>query len=181
MMLTGIAPERVRRLILVAPVNFWSAHGKLLAPFLCNPVITPVVLWLLPRLDMLHEFYFRRLFGDTRRIRPGTLEGYMKPLLRRGGLANTMCVLRSWNRDLKDLKSILPCVSQVPTLMLWGSRDAAVNPASALELAKHFRECQTIMLEGIGHLPYEEAPEEFNRIIAEFLMQERTARPQPRR
>lgn len=169
MMLAAIAPERVRRLILVAPVNPWSAHGRILAPLLCSPVIAPLVLRLLPRLDMLHEFYFRRLFGDTRRIQIGTLEGYMKPLLRRGGLANTMCVLRSWNRDLEELQSILPRVPQVPTLLLWGSRDAAVNPASATELKRSFPKCQSIVMEGIGHLPYEEAPEEFNRVVFEFL------------
>jgi pimeloyl-ACP methyl ester carboxylesterase len=25
------------------------------------------------------------------------------------------------------------------------------------------------MLEGVGHLPYEEIPEEFNRLVAEYL------------
>ncbi|HTZ96571.1 MAG TPA: alpha/beta fold hydrolase [Terriglobales bacterium] len=171
MMLAALAPQRVRRLVLVAPVNPWSAHGRILAPFLCSPVIAPLVLWLLPRLDMLHEFYFRRLFGDTQRIRPGTLEGYMKPLLRLGGLANTISVLRSWNRDLEQLRSILPHLPQVPTLLLWGSRDAAVNPASARELKKYFRDCRLVMMEGIGHLPYEEAPEEFSLAVAEFLHQ----------
>ena len=170
MMLAAIAPERVRRLILVAPVNPWSAHGKLLAPFLCNPVIAPLVLSLLPRLDMLHEFYFRRLFGDTRRIQPGTLEGYMKPLLRRGGLVNTMRVLRSWNRDLEELRSILPRIPQVPTLLLWGSRDAAVNPGSAQDLKRFFPKCQSITMEGVGHLPYEESPEQFNRVVSDFLV-----------
>lgn len=169
MMLAAQAPERVDRMILVAPVNPWSAHGRVLAPFLCSPVIAPLVLWLLPRLDMLHEFYFRRLFGDTRRILPGTLEGYMKPLLRRGGLANTMSVLRAWNDDVEELRRILPRVPQVPTLLLWGSRDAAVNPASAQELKRYFRDCRSITMEGIGHLPYEEAPKEFNLAIAEFL------------
>lgn len=169
MMLAALAPERVRRLILVAPVNPWSAHGKLLAPFLCNRVIAPLVLWLLPRLDMLHEFYFRRLFGDTRRIRPGTLEGYMEPLLRRGGLVHTMNVLRSWNHDLKDLQSILPRLPHVPTLLLWGSRDAAVDPGSAQALKKYFSNCQSISMEGVGHLPYEEAPDPFARTVSEFL------------
>lgn len=174
-MLTALAPERVCRVILVAPVNPWSAHGKLLAPFLCNPVIAPLVLRLLPRLGMLHEFYFRRLFADTRRIQPGTLEGYMEPLLRRGSLAHTMCVLRTWNHDLEELQSMLPRIAQVPTLLLWGSQDAAVNPASAQKLKRHFRDCQLLMLAGVGHLPYEEAPEEFNFAVAQFLKQTEAA------
>lgn len=170
MMLAAQAPDRVRRLLLVAPVNPWSAHGKVLAPFLSSALISPLVLRLLPRLDMLHEFYFRRLFGDTRCIAPGTLQGYMQPLLRRGGLAHTISVLRSWNHDLAELQSIFPRIPQIPTLLLWGSRDAAVNPTSAQELKKNFRNCQAITMEGVGHLPYEEVPQEFNRVIAEFLV-----------
>lgn len=170
MMLAALTPNRVRRLILVAPVNPFSAHGKLLAPFLCNPLISPLVLCLLPRLNMLHEFYFRRLFGDTRRISPGTLEGYIQPLLRRGGLTRTMSVLRTWNRDLEELQSILPRLSQIPTLLLWGSRDAAVNPASDQELKKYFRNCRSITMEGVGHLPYEEASQEFSHAVSEFLV-----------
>jgi pimeloyl-ACP methyl ester carboxylesterase len=150
-------------------VNPWSAHGKLFAPFLCHPLIAPLVVRLLPRLDMLHEFYFRRLFADTRRIPPDALEGYMKPLLRRSGLTNTMRVLRTWNHDLAALQSTLPRLPQIPTLLLWGSRDGAVDPASAQPLKKFFPNCQSITMEGIGHLPYEEAPEEFSCAITEFL------------
>jgi pimeloyl-ACP methyl ester carboxylesterase len=170
MMLAALASDRVRRLLLVAPVNPWSAHGKFLAPFLSDPLLSPFVLRLLPRFDLLHEFYFRRLFGDTRRIPPGTLDGYMRPLIRRGGLTNTISVLRTWNHDLDELQSILPRLPQAPTLLLWGTWDAAVNPASAQELKKFFRNCRSITMEGIGHLPYEEAPEEFNRAISEFLV-----------
>ncbi len=28
------------------------------------------------------------------------------------------------------------------------------------------------MMPGVGHLPYEEAPEEFNRVLLEFLAQQ---------
>ncbi len=169
LMAAGLAPQRFRSLLLAAPVNPWSAHGKLFAPLVSNPLVAPVLLRALPHLTMLHEFYFRRLFGDTRRIPPGTLAGYIGPLLRRGTLRHTMRVLQSWNRDLEELRAILPRITHIPMLLLWGSVDAAVDPASGRELKKHFNHCQLLTFEGIGHLPYEEAPEEFSRAIAEFL------------
>ena len=177
MMLAALVPERVYRLILVAPVNPWSHHGKVLAPFLCSPVIAPLFLRLMPNLGLLHEFYFRRLFGDTRRIRPGTLAGYIEPLLRRGSLAHTMGVLRWWNHDLRELQSMLPRIAHIPTLLLWGSQDVAVNPASAQKLKQKFRNCQVLTLEGTGHLPYEEVPDEFNRAIVEFLARTANCKP----
>ena len=169
MMAAAIAPERFRRLLLVCPVNPWSPHGKILSVFLTRPGIATAFQHLVPRLQILQEFYFRRLFGDTRRIRPGTLEEYLKPLRRPRALDYPLGILRTWNRDLDDLKSALPRISHIPTLLIWGSRDAAVDPASAEVLREQFENCGLVMMEGVGHLPYEETPEEFNRVISEFL------------
>lgn len=170
-MAASLAPQRIRRLILVDSVNPWSARGKTLSVVLSSPVVAPAFLKLAPQLRILQEFYFPRLYGDTRRIRPGTLEGYMKPLRRHSGAFNyAISVLRSWNRDLGELKAAaLPRISHIPTLLIWGSRDAAVDPKSAAKLRSCFRDCRLLMMEGIGHLPYEEAPEEFNLAVIAFL------------
>lgn len=169
MLTASIAPERIRRLILVDPVNPWSAHGTILSVFLSNPVIAPIFIKLVPKLRILEGFYFRRMWGDPGRIRAGTLEGYMKPLYRPGAFKYGISVLRSWNRDLGGVKSALPSISHIPTLLIWGTLDAAVDPRSAAKLRSYLRDCRLLMMEGIGHLPYEEAPEEFNRAVIEFL------------
>ena len=171
MMAAAIDPRRVRRLILVNPVNPWSVRGKWRANFLSSRPITPLFLRLAPHLTMIHDFILRRLFGDPRRIRPGTLDGYSAPFALPGAFINTLAVLRSWNRDLRQLERMLPRMNHIPTLMVWGSVDKAVRPESAYELLKHFQNCRLVMLKGVGHLPYEEMPEEFNRTVAEFLKQ----------
>ena len=169
MMAASLAPSRVRRLILVAPANPWSAHGRFLIPFLINPVVAPVFLRLAPRLRILQECYFRRLFGDTRRIRPGTLEGYLATMRTRRSFEYGLGVLRTWKEDMARLQSAISRIAHIPTLLLWGDRDAAVDPASAYHLKAQFQNCRLLMFEDIGHLPYEEAPEEFNRAVALFL------------
>jgi pimeloyl-ACP methyl ester carboxylesterase len=161
-----LAPERIERLILVAPANPWAPRGKGLAPFLSNPLISPIALRVLP---LLREHYFRRLFADPKHILPGTREGYNKPLERPGSYEYAFSILRTWNSDLKELQQNLPQIADLPTLLVWGDRDAAVLPRSAGPLKQNFRNCRLVMLQGIGHLPYEESPEEFNRIIGEFL------------
>jgi pimeloyl-ACP methyl ester carboxylesterase len=45
-----------------------------------------------------------------------------------------------------------------------------VDPASAPKLCRRFHNCQVRMLEGVGHLPYEEVPDEFNRAVVDFLV-----------
>jgi pimeloyl-ACP methyl ester carboxylesterase len=169
MMAAALAPDRIRRLILVDPVNPWSAHGKRLTAFLSSLLIAPLFLNLAPHARSLDEFYLRRMFGDPRRIPPDSLEGYRKPLRIPGSYEYALAVARSWNRDLRELESRLPRIAHLPTLLIWGSLDTAIDPASAAQLKQRLRDCQLVTFDGVGHLPYEEAPEEFNRAVAEFL------------
>jgi pimeloyl-ACP methyl ester carboxylesterase len=169
MQAAALAPERVRRMVLAAAVNPWSAHGKILTVFLSSMLVAPAFVHVMPNLRILHEFYFRRMYGESRRIRAGTLEGYMQPLLRPGAFRYAMGVIRSWNQDLEQLSSILPRIADVPTLLIWGSLDGAVDPSSAVKLKQQFRNARLLVLEGVGHLPYEEVPDAFNQAVLGFL------------
>ena len=71
MMAAALAPERIRRLILVAPANPWSAHGKRWAPFLASAPVSWLILHLGPGLEVAHDLMLRRLYCDRSRIRPG--------------------------------------------------------------------------------------------------------------
>jgi pimeloyl-ACP methyl ester carboxylesterase len=169
MMAASLAPERIRRLVLVAPVNPWSHHGKQMAAFLSSRTIAPLFLRIAPLLERTHGYFLRRLYGDTRRIRPGTLEGYSAPFAMPGAFAHGIGILSTWDQDLAQLESVLPKISHIPTLLMWGSVDPAVDPASVEPLRRQFKRCRVLMLDGVGHLPYEEVPEQFNHAVAEFL------------
>jgi len=173
MMAAALAPQRIRRLILVAPVNPWSQKGKRMAAFLSSPIVAPIFLRTAPLMEITHEYLLRRLYGDTRRIRPGTLEGYSAPFAQPGAFHYGLSILRTWKQDLRELESMLPRISNIPALLLWGSVDAAVIPASADPLSKQFKNCRVQIFDGVGHLPYEEVPEEFNQAVAEFLASDR--------
>lgn len=166
----ALAPRSVERMVLVSPVNPWSPHGRRIAGVLSHPWVAPVFSRLAPRVKGFQRFLLRRLYGDPRRIRPGTLEGYVAPYAISGSFAQEVRILETWNRDVDELRTVLPLIADIPTLLLWGSRDAAVSPESAEPLRRNFKRCRLIMMEGIGHLPYEEVPDEFNRIVYEFLL-----------
>jgi len=169
MMAAALAPERVRSLILVAPVNPWSAHGRRLAPFVSMAPVSWVLLRFEPCLGIVHDVLLRRLYGDPRRIRPGTLTGYSAPFKIPGTLNYALGIVRSWNHDLAELEAALPRITNIPTLLLWGSKDAAVSPDSADRLRQAFKHCEVEIFDGVGHLPYEEVPERFNSSVIAFL------------
>jgi pimeloyl-ACP methyl ester carboxylesterase len=68
------------------------------------------------------------------------------------------------------VESALPLVASVPALLLWGDRDLAVDPASAAELHRRWGNSVVVTMKGVGHVPYEEVPSEFNRIALDFLL-----------
>jgi pimeloyl-ACP methyl ester carboxylesterase len=179
MTLAAMAEGRVQRLILVAPMNPWSRHGRLLAPLLAGIPgggrLQPLVM----RLGPLHRFLLRRQYGDPRRISPGTLEGYRAAFQIPGTLDYARRILYGWRADLQELERILARIAHLPTLLVWGSRDGVVSPASARPLLQSFARAELAMLEGAGHVPYEEVPEEFNRAVIAFLTR-RPAEPDRR-
>src|SRR6266851_1370321 len=160
---------RVRRLVLVAPVNPYSAHGRRLAPFFASRFGAALFRLTVARMTFLFRYGHRRLYADRSNIPPGTLDGYMAPLAMPGLFEHGLSIVRTWTQDLQELEATLPKLKNIPTLLMWGSRDSAVYASSAGPLAKHFSNSQVIIFPGVGHLPYEECVEEFNRALIEFL------------
>ena len=169
MALAAVAGKRVRSLILSDPVNPWSSHGRLITKILGSAAGSALTLRLGPHMARTHNFFLRRLYGNTHRIAPGTLEGYSAAIAVPGTFEYLAHIMRCWHADLNHVHEIFPAIRHIPTLLIWGSVDLAVFPESAQELRKKFDRCELVFFEGIGHLPYEEAPDDFNRVVLRFL------------
>lgn len=167
-------PQRLRRLVLVAPVNPWSPRGRRLVPFLNSPFGRFVFRHSIERRRWLDYLWLRRLFGDGSKIPPDSLAGYRLPIVKNHVFRHAGNILRNWSSDLGELESVLPTIRDYPTLLIWGTRDRAVHFVSAEPLRRNFRDARLVAFEGVGHLPYEEAAEKFNRVLIEFLTAERT-------
>jgi pimeloyl-ACP methyl ester carboxylesterase len=162
------APQ-VKHLVLVAPVNPFSAHGKRLAPFFGTWQGAALFRATISRMRFLYPYWHSRMYGDRSHIPRGALEGYMAPLVKPGLFEHALSIVKTWAKDLQQLEMTLPQVANVPTLLMWGSNDTAVYASSAKPLMRFFRNSRLIVFPGIGHLPYEECPEEFNKALLEFL------------
>jgi len=171
--LDGKAGLHLRRLVLVAPVNPYSAHGQRLAPFVGTNVGAALFRLLVARMPFSYPYWHARLYGDRNHIPPGSLAGYEAPLAKPGLFEHAISIASSWTADLRELEKILPKLAGIPTLLIWGEKDPAVYASSAKPLAKFFPHSKLIIFPGIGHLPYEECPEEFNRALIEFLQREK--------
>jgi pimeloyl-ACP methyl ester carboxylesterase len=169
----GNSPLKVRRLILVDPVNPFSAHGRVLAPFVGSRVGSTLFRHTVARMSFLFSYWHARMYSDRKRIAPGTLEGYLAPFAKPGLFEHALSIVRSWTQDLRELEATLPKLAEISTLLMWGGNDMAVYASSAAPLAKYFPNSELVVFPGVGHLPYEECPEEFNRALLAFLTREK--------
>lgn len=66
---------------------------------------------------------------------------------------------------------------EVPTLILFGKEDRLINASAAQSFHDRLPGSEVVLLDGIGHLPMEEAPDETAAAIADFLKRRLVAPP----
>jgi pimeloyl-ACP methyl ester carboxylesterase len=165
----GGCKAQLRRLVLVCPVNPYSPHGKRLAPFFATRFGAALFRLGIARMPFLFPYFHARMYADRGRIPPGTLEGYKAPLTHPGFHDHALGIVRTWTSDLQELQAILPNLAPIPALLMWGSKDSAVYVSSIEPLARHFARVETVIFPGVGHVPYEECADDFNRELIHFL------------
>ncbi|HWZ83848.1 MAG TPA: alpha/beta hydrolase [Terriglobales bacterium] len=161
--------SRLKRLILVAPVNPWSRHGRRLAPLIGSRVGSALFRNTVAQWRSLDYVWLRRMFGDGSKIPPDSVAGYRRPVVENRAFHHGQQIVRTWLADLDELERAIAVIGHYSTLLMWGTRDRAVSYRSAETLRQKFRDCQLVTFKGVGHLPYEEAAEQFNRSLIEYL------------
>jgi pimeloyl-ACP methyl ester carboxylesterase len=169
--------QRIRRIILSAPVNPWSKFGNFRVRMLAKGLGRLWTIHLAKHMPFLLQYYFRRLYADVSRIAPGSVEGYEAGLEPPRSMHHLASILREWFTGLTQVEAALPSLQDLPILLLWGDRDTAVYPSSAYELHSRLSNSTVLMMPGVGHLPYEELPADFNRVVCDFLLRHEPRTP----
>jgi pimeloyl-ACP methyl ester carboxylesterase len=164
--------HRIRRVVLSAPINPWSRIEHRRVRFLRTRPGRIYVVHLAPRFPFILKNFFIELYADRVAIPPDSFAGYQTGLKAPGSYEHIWNMARSWMNDLQHIEASLPLVGSVPALILWGDRDAAVRPGSAYDMHRRWKNSAVLMMRNIGHMPYEEVPEEFSRIVLDFLLRE---------
>jgi pimeloyl-ACP methyl ester carboxylesterase len=166
------ASGQIRGLILCAPVNPWSHFGRGRIRFFNTSLGGYFLRTGLPISRPCHGIAIRRMYGNPARMPLDAVEGYRRSVLRRGRAQNVLTALQNWQQHMDSLAEAVSHI-RIPTLLLWGDRDRAVDPQSAAELQQRLPCTELKLIPGAGHFPFEEAPEEFNRAVLAFLNKKR--------
>ena len=169
--------HRVRKLVLSAPISPWMRYGLGRIRFLRTQAGRIYVVHLARRFPFILKDFFRKLYASPASIPPDAFAGYQAGLEPQGSFEHLWNIVRSWMNDLKRIETVLPLVEAVPALFLWGDRDRAVAASSMHELHSRWKNSAEYLMTPIGHMPYEEVPDEFNRIVLDFLLHDAPATP----
>lgn len=82
---------------------------------------------------------------------------------------------KSFNWDPRLIKTLKPAAAKhlakirIPTLVILPDMDSQFNQKAGSFIHQKIKDSQIIRMSGCGHLPYVEKPEEFNKLVLNFL------------
>jgi pimeloyl-ACP methyl ester carboxylesterase len=160
-------PERVDKLVLADAAGFNLAPGD--RPWLLRVSGAPGVGALLDKLPVRRRFVtlgLRQVFYEDTRVTPEKVAEYAVPLSRPGASRFIAELLRS--TTTMGLPEAIGRV-RAPTLVVWCAHDTWVPLSHADRFVQAIPGSRKVVMEGCGHMPQEERPQEFHALLTEFL------------
>ncbi|MBI5928717.1 MAG: alpha/beta hydrolase [Chloroflexi bacterium] len=160
-------PDRVNKLILVAPTLFYTPTAEV-PQFLFD--LGFLKRWSRVMLQLvLPEAVGEQLRSATKKdevVTDELIDDYSRILHTPDWDLSVLGMLRDSSRNaLSDpIQNV-----QGPVLLLWGSGDGWATPNAADGMLRDFPNARLVKFEGVGHLPMHEVPSDFNAALIEFL------------
>ncbi len=165
-------PERVDRLVLIAPDGFASPgfdYGK--PPE--TSFLVKSMRYVLPK-PMLRAS-LAPAYGDPKALTDATVDRYYDLMLAPGVRAAMIARMEQTVRH--DPRPALRTIT-APVLLVWGSDDAMIPAINAQDYLRDLPDARLATFTGLGHVPHEEAPDETLVPVKAFLA-DTGARPAP--
>ena len=163
--------ERVERLVLVdAVINDEAKNQAMLrvarAPLL-GDIVSPLLLdsrWIIRRrLKKIHSEFARLLFDEKR------LQARHLPLRAASTQRAVLRTLRRWKAERIEREAHK---IRQPTLIIWGEQDTDTPLRLGRHLKRVIPDARLIIFRRCGHLPQEEYPQEFTKLVTTFVNRE---------
>ena len=159
--------SRVERLVLVGAVSNDDIKRRPLLRFAASPfvgeLISPLLLdlrWMVKRHLQRNSASGNGLY-DAKRI-----EEHHLPLRTANTQRAALQMLRRWSAERISRDAHL--IKQ-PTLLIWGEQDAEIPLRDGEHLHQEIDDARLIVFRRCGHLPQEEYPREFARLVIDFV------------
>jgi pimeloyl-ACP methyl ester carboxylesterase len=159
-------PELVEKLILVGAVTNNRPTRYMLMRLFGSPIIGDILSPLLVGSRRLLRRRMKRVYDrhawemDERRV-----DARHIPLRTRGAHRAIIRTVRRWDAERVSRDAHL---LTTPTLIVWGENDREVSVEDGRRIHRQIPGSRLVIFRECGHLPHEEYPQEFTKLVAEF-------------
>jgi pimeloyl-ACP methyl ester carboxylesterase len=161
--MAALHPDRVTKLVLVSPDGY-ASHGFEYGKAPKVPMSIHLMRYFLPK--FLVKSSLAPAYGNPRRLQPETLDRYYDLMLAPG--SRLALIHRMEQTVLVDPDPLLAKIT-VPVLLVWGVQDGMIPISNASDYLRVLPNARLVRLEGLGHVPQEEAPEDSLSPVRSFL------------
>ena len=159
------SPDKVKQLILLDASGYpkKDEKGSLGFKLAGIPVLNQALKHISPisliRKSLEDAFYNKALVTEK------MVQQYHDLLLREG---NRAAVLELFQHPMKPDATKIKTITQ-PTLIIWGKEDQLISYKNAALFKQDIRDSRVLVLDKVGHIPMEEAPNQVAAAIIEFI------------
>jgi pimeloyl-ACP methyl ester carboxylesterase len=154
----ALCPQLTRRLVLVSPFGLWLDEAQVPDLFAMSPGQLQRSTWHDPESPVAQQ--------TLTAMANGAGGGVAAAVMRAGNLSTAGKFL--WPIPDRGLLKRLPFV-KAPTLVVVGASDKLVGPTYGEAFASGIAGARLATIANAGHSPMIEQPEEFERVVTEFL------------
>ncbi len=156
-------PDRVSRLILIAPAGF-SSSDQTYDEGLAVPAWASIAEVVLPRFLIAQAV--GGAYGDQTRLTDAVIDRYWNLIRAPGNRTALFARLRQYR--IIDPVPLLHAIT-APTLLMWGVRDQMVPLSNMDDYKRELSDVRTVTYSDMGHVPMEEGPDKSLADLRAFL------------
>jgi pimeloyl-ACP methyl ester carboxylesterase len=159
------SPDKVKQLILLDASGYpkKDEKGSLGFKLAGIPVLNQALKHISPISlirKSLEDAFYNKAFVTEQMVRQ-----YHDLLLREG---NRSAILELFQHPMKPDATKIKTITQ-PTLIIWGKEDQLISYTNAALFKQDIQDSRVLVLDKVGHIPMEEAPNQVAKAILEFI------------
>ncbi|NHI03130.1 hypothetical protein DYY67_0251 [Candidatus Nitrosotalea sp. TS] len=148
----------IKKIVMVAPAGIMKKSTPVLDAY------TMAALY--PNHESVKTAY-QMMMGEKKEISSQSVENFISNMTRpnsKMAFLSTLLGMKNSPVITEKLKLI-----KIPALLIWGDADKMIPIEYSKEFASSIPDCNFVVMNGCGHTPYEEKPNEFSKIVLDFL------------
>lgn len=149
---------RIKKIILSSPAGIMKKS---------TPVLDAYIMAALHPTPESVKLAYQMMTGNNAEIKSESVENFISSMERH----NAKMVFLSTLLGMKNSPAITEKLGliKIPTLILWGSNDRMIPVEYSKDFVSSIPNSELVIMDGCGHIPYEEKPLEFSKIVLDFL------------